>query len=99
MTIGHILRQLCCRLLFMEQGQKFHLHIRYRLLPGSASKAWPLFVRAGAGRFIWNHFLVQHQGTYPFHKENLQCPASRPSASFPGPRSSLKLRNSGAFPW
>ena len=36
-------------------------HVRFRLLPGSKAKARHLFGLAGAGRFVWNHFLGQHK--------------------------------------
>ena len=73
--------------------------VRYRLLPGTASKARQLFGLAGAGRFIWNHFLAKHQAAYQLHKENPEHHA-KPSISFLSlGKEFTQLRNSGDFPW
>ena len=50
--------------------QTFYRNIRYRLLPGSASKARRLSSLTGAGRFAWNRFLAQNQEAYKLHQQD-----------------------------
>ena len=73
--------------------------VRHRLLPGSASKARQLFGLAGAGRFIWNHFLAKHQAACQLHKENPEQ-QTKPSVSFLSlAKEFTELRNGGDLPW
>ena len=73
--------------------------VRYLLLPGTTSKARQLFGLAGAGRFIWNHFLAKHQADDQLHRENPEQQA-KPSVSFFSlGKECTQLRNSGDLPW
>ncbi|MDE0647786.1 MAG: transposase, partial [Cyanobacteria bacterium MAG IRC4_bin_6] len=73
--------------------------VRYRLLPGTTSKARQLFGLAGAGRFIWNHFLAKHQAAYQLHKKNPEQQTAPSVSFFPLAKEFPELRNSGELPW
>ena len=73
--------------------------VRYRLLPGSAAKARQPFGLAGAGRFIWNHFLAKHQAACQLHKENPEQHAAPSVSFFSLAKGFTQLRNSDDFPW
>ena len=72
--------------------------VRYRLLPGSRQKAKQLFGLAGAGRFVWNHFLAKNQETYRLHQEDPDAHPSPSVSFFSFSKAFTALRNSGEFP-
>ena len=74
-------------------------HVRFHLLPGSKAKARHLFGLAGAGRFVWNHFLGQHKEAYRLHKEDPEHHALPSVSFFSLSKAFTVLRNSGDFPW
>ncbi len=48
----------------VAQPELVHRGVRLRLLPGSRAVAYQLAGTAGAGRFVWNHFLARKQQQY-----------------------------------
>ena len=73
--------------------------VRYRLLPGSATKARQLFGLAAAGRSIWNHFLAKHQQACQLHKDNPEHHAKPSLSFFSLAKEFTALGNSADFPW
>ena len=78
--------------------ESFYRQVHYRLLPGSPAKARKLFGLAGAGRFIWNHFLAKHQDAYQLHKENPEQQVAPSVSFFSLAKEFTELRNSGDLP-
>ena len=48
---------------------KVHKTIRYRVHPGTKSKADKLFGQAGACRYVWNHFVGKLRDDYVYYGE------------------------------
>ena len=53
----------------MSDSTKHFRAVRYRLIPGTRSRAIKLAQTAGACRFVWNHFLAKNRREYALHRK------------------------------